>query len=291
MKKISLNRFARTDQPDEKAHSGPIDRRRFIGHGLAGMATTAIGFDTLLASTVDGAGKTLSKQTVAVLGGTGRTGSFVLEALVGAGHRVRAISRRAGEKAARPGIEWVSADVTKPETLVSALDGADSVIFAVGVSFQKVTTQTLFDVYFGGVEATAMAAKRVGAKRVVLMSSAGSVRRDKLPPVFLPSMDAKSKGESALRASGIEYTICRTAGLWDRPGREHGILFLQSDDVPHGGPFMICREDCAHVLAECAISGNAAYKTFIPINAATSDIDGWRGTLAELERDPAPATS
>ncbi len=262
------------------------NRRRFLRNGLAGIAVAGFGVGAPRAWSDNHAPSGVAKQKIAVLGGTGRTGKFVVDQLLDAGHSVRSISRRPGDREAQPGYEWVAGDVTKPDTLAAAVDGADALIYAVGVNFTKVETQTLYDVYDTGVQATASAAKSAGLKRFILLSSAGSVPRDQLPPMFRPSMDAKTKGENALRASGIEYTISRTAGLWDRPGGEHGILFYQSEDPPPGGPFMICREDSAKVLVECAITGSAAYKTFIPINAVTPEIDSWREALAMLEEDP-----
>ena len=100
-------------------------------------------------------------------------------------------------------------------------------------------------------------------------------------------MDAKAKGEAALRASGIRYTISRTPGLSDQPGGEYGILLLQMDPIPPGGPYMVCREDSASVLAECAITENAINKTFTVINVVTPEVGSWRGALSYLQEDPA----
>lgn len=258
-------------------------RRSFVSKSLMLAASSVLAAPAVRAQTQSAIpGPT---QTVAVLGATGRTGKHIVDDLVARGHTVRGISRSASKQNPRQGVEWFDADVRRPKTLEESFAGADSVIYAVGVDFQKVDTQTLYDVYHTGVEATAMAARDAGLKRMILLSSAGRVAPEDLPEEYRPSMDSKAKGEAALRASGIEYTISRTPGLWNRPGGEYGILLLQTALLPPGGPFMICREDSAAVLVECAISGNAPNKTFTVMNAITYEVDSWRGALTSLTSD------
>ena len=259
-------------------------RRSLILNGLSFLAGGAA------ASSISGAGRTAYAQdagslTVAVFGATGRTGKHVVNDLVARGHKVRGVSRSADRQKVRAGVQWISADVRKPETLPSVLDGADAVIYAVGVDFTQVEAQDLYDVYHTGVADTAAVAKRADVKRFVHLSSAGRVRPNELPQELRASMDSKAKGEAALRASGINYTISRTPGLWNRPGGQYGILLLQTDLLPAGGPFMICREDSAAVLVECAVTDKAVNKTFTIMNAISYDIDSWRNTLPLLKVD------
>ncbi len=225
--------------------------------------------------------------TIAVLGATGRTGKFVVEDLLARGHAVCGISRSAGGQPPRDGVTWISADVRRPETLAPALEGVDALVYAVGVTYTQVEVSALYDVYHTGVADTAAVARQAGVKRFVLLSSAGRLLDGEFPERLRPSMDAKAKGEAALRASGIQYTISRTPGLWDRPGGEYGILLLQMDPIPPGGPYMVCREDSASVLAECAVSENAINKTFTVINVVTPEVGSWRDALSYLQKDPA----
>ena len=245
-----------------------------LGAGLFGAARSA-----------RGAGE--DPLTVAVLGATGRTGAHVVDDLMARGHAVRGISRSAGGRPPRDGVVWISADVRRPETLRPALDGVDALVYAVGVTYTEVEVSALYDVYHTGVADTAAVARQAGVKRFVLLSSAGSAGPRELPERLRPSMDAKAKGEAALRTAGIHYTISRTPGLWDRPGGEYGILFLQTGHIPPGGPYMICREDSAAVLAECAVTEKAINKTFTAINAITREVGVWRDALPFLKQDPA----
>ena len=71
----------------------------------------------------------MTKQVVAVLGGTGLQGGGVVDALIGAGRfAVRVPSRNPASDAARAlaarGVEVVKADLLDPSTLRSALEGA-----------------------------------------------------------------------------------------------------------------------------------------------------------------------
>ena len=224
---------------------------------------------------------------VAVLGATGRTGKFVVADLLARGHTVRGISRSAGEQPPQDGVTWTSADVRRPQSLRPALEGVDALVYAVGVTFSRVEVSELYDVYHTGVADTAELAGEAGVKRFVLLSSAGRSPASAMPRELGPSMDAKAKGEAALRSSGIHYTISRTPGLWNRPGGEHGIMFLQTKLIPPGGPFMICRQDSASVLVECAVTENAINKTFTVVNAVTPEVGAWRDALVHLQQDPA----
>src|SRR2546423_1200838 len=74
-----------------------------------------------------------AKPIVLLAGATGKNGSVILAALKKSPYAVRAMSRNASDAAARFGkdVEWISADVTKPETLPAALKGVSYVIDAV----------------------------------------------------------------------------------------------------------------------------------------------------------------
>ena len=252
-------------------------RRTILFNGLA------LGSSVLLGARLSAAAET--PLTIAVLGATGRTGKFVVEDLLARGHAVRGISRSAGGRPPQDGVTWISADVRRPESMVPALEGVDALIYAVGVTFSEVEVSDLYDVYHTGVADTADVAIRTGVKRFVLLSSAGRSPASWMPEALAPSMDAKSRGEAALRASGIRYTISRTPGLSNRPGGEYGIMLLQSP-IPPGGPFMICREDSASVLVECAVTENAINKTFTVINVVTPEVGIWRDALQYLQQDP-----
>ena len=261
-------------------------RRSILFNGLA-LGSSALLGAGLSASAALARAADENPLTVAVLGATGRTGRFIVEDLLARGHAVRGISRSAGSQPPKDGVTWIGADVRKPESLRPALEGADALVYAVGVTFSEVEVSDLYDVYHTGVADTAEVAGKAGVKRFVLLSSAGRSPASQMPEVLRPSMDAKAKGEAALRAAGIGYTISRTPGLSNRPGGEYGIMLLQAEPIPPGGPFMICRQDSASVLVECAVTEKAINKTFTVLNAITPEVGAWRDALAHLQADPA----
>lgn len=260
-------------------------RRTILFNGLALGSSALLGARLSAADPARAAAET--PLSIAVLGATGRTGKFVVGDLLARGHAVRGISRSAGARPPQAGVTWISADVRRPESLGPALEGVDALIYAVGVTFSEVEVSDLYDVYHTGVADTADVAIRTGVKRFVLLSSAGRSPAGWMPEALAPSMDAKARGEAALRAAGIHYTISRTPGLSNRPGGEYGIMLLQSEPIPPGGPFMICREDSASVLVECAVSEKAINKTFTVLNAVTPEVGVWRDALQYLQQDPA----
>lgn len=257
-------------------------RRNLLSY-VFGTFTWAVALPrtVLHVESANAASQTEVKLTVAVLGATGRTGKRVVDVLIAQGHAVRGISRNAVKQERRDGVEWINADVREPKSLQSALKGVDAVVYSVGIDFTKSQAQDLYDVYHTGVEAAANAAQKMGVKRFVLQSSVGRVRLGDLPPEYRASMDSKAKGEAALKAAGIAYTIVRTPGVWDRPGGEFGIMLLQTE-LPPGGPYMINRDDIAAVLVECATTDAARNKAFTILNALTFEVNSWRKTLSEL---------
>ena len=260
-------------------------RRSLLLNGLALSASGLLGARLAAADNHAPAAEE-NPLTVAVLGATGRTGKFIVEQLLARGHAVRGLSRSAGQRPPQEGVTWISANVREPESIRPALEGADALIYAVGVNFSEVEISDLYDIYHTAVAETAAVARQAGVKRYVLLSSAGRSPASAMPERLRPSMDAKGKGEAALRAAGIQYTITRTPGLWNRPGGEYGILFLQMEPVPPGGPFMVCREDSASVLVECAVTEHAINKTFTILNALTPQVGAWREALQHLQEDP-----
>ena len=62
---------------------------------------------------------------ILVTGATGNVGRQVVEQLVGAGEKVRAISRNPERAGLPDGVEVVHGDLSRPETLPAALRGVD----------------------------------------------------------------------------------------------------------------------------------------------------------------------
>ncbi len=69
---------------------------------------------------------------VLVVGATGSIGTHVVDQAVAAGHIVRALVRDPSRAHLPAAVAIVVGDVTKPETLVAAVQGVDAVVFTHG---------------------------------------------------------------------------------------------------------------------------------------------------------------
>jgi uncharacterized protein YbjT (DUF2867 family) len=139
---------------------------------------------------------------IVVTGATGNVGKPLVQALVEAGEQVTAVSRAA--RGLPPGVRSHRADMTKPDSLEHALDGAAAVFLLTSADF--LARGSLDDVL------TAVRSARV--RHVVLLSSQG-VGTGRHPTGL----------EDAVTASGLEWTILRPGnfasntlcGSWSRP--------------------------------------------------------------------------
>jgi len=201
-----------------------------------------------------------SAELVLVAGATGRTGTEVVTELLANGYRVRAFVRdvdKAREKLGE-GIEYAHGDVREVATIETALEGVDALISAIGAGRGDPSNGPEF-VDYGGVRNLADASAAAGLRQVVLVSSMGVTQEDHiLNKMFNNVLSWKFKGEEALRASGVAYTIVRPGGLTNAPGGEFEVVFRQGDKEASAIP----RVDVARVCVAALGSGDALGKTF-----------------------------
>lgn len=183
-------------------------------------------------------------------GGTGRTGRFTAAALEARGFQVRTLARDPAAAAALlPGVELIEGRLQSQAVIEAAVAEVWGVVFvaaAVGSSDSHP-----MDVDYHGVRRLAAAAKAAGARHFILLSSA-AVTQPEHPhnATFSKVLTYKRKGEEALRASGLDYTIVRALGLRDRPGGQMGVRMLQGDRIAFGED--IARADVADFLTAVA---------------------------------------
>lgn len=108
---------------------------------------------------------------ILAIGGTGSVGRHVVDTATKAGHKVRVLSRR---PASTPGVETVVGDLTDPNTLTSAVDGIDAVVFTHG---SHTGEDAIRDVDYQGVLNVLRA---IGDRpvRIALMTAIGVTYRD-----------------------------------------------------------------------------------------------------------------
>ncbi len=147
-----------------------------------------------------------------ITGGTGFVGGYILEALEGKMPRNQVrILARGGKDLAKLGVQdydTVPGSVTNKEDVKRAMQDIDTVIHLVAIIREdKAKGQTFERVIGEGTENVAQAAKEAGVKRIIYMSALGAINES------TPYFRNKIRGEKAVKASGIPYTIFRPSFL------------------------------------------------------------------------------
>ncbi|MDH3978602.1 MAG: SDR family oxidoreductase [Gammaproteobacteria bacterium] len=199
-------------------------------------------------------------KVVLVAGATGGTGREVVKDLLANGYEVRAFVRNAETAREKLGddVEYIEGDVRDRASIDAALPGVDAIISAIGAGRGNPDNGPEF-VDYGGVKNLAEAAAGTNIKQLVLVSSMGVTHEDHfLNKMFDNVLIWKLKGEDALRASGVPYTVVRPGGLVNKAGGEKVVVFAQGDE--DGGA--IPRADVARVCVAALGSEAAMDKTF-----------------------------
>jgi uncharacterized protein YbjT (DUF2867 family) len=155
---------------------------------------------------------------VVVTGASGPVGRALVPRLVAAGSEVRAVVRRqaAAESLRALGAKVAVGDAANPELLPTVLRDAHTLCHVVDGLFLE--EDQYFSVIAGTTQATVEAAKEAELARVLFLSYPGADPGS--PNAYLR---AKGMAEQAVRESGLEHLIVRSALVL---GRESPWLFL-----------------------------------------------------------------
>ncbi len=148
-----------------------------------------------------------------ITGGTGFVGSAIRSQLKDRPVRLLVRNRAAADRLAGPNVEVVVGDVTRPETLRSAMDGCEAVIHLVAIIAEE-GGATFDGIIRQGTVNVVAEAKRAGIDRFIQMSAMGT-RHDPQYGYF----EAKWQAEQSVIGSGIPWTIFRPSVIFG-PGDE-----------------------------------------------------------------------
>ena len=192
------------------------------------------------------------RSIVALTGATGFVGQPTLDALVGQGHAVRALTRR--EQPERAQVRWVRGAMEDTGSLAELVRGAEAIVHVAGVvnapdaaGFEACNVTGTLNLIEAAVAA--------GVPRFVHVSSL-SAREPELSAYGA----SKARSEKLLMASTLDWTIVRPPAIYGPRDREMFELFRAArwGVVPtprEGRASMIHVEDLARLLAALVPAG------------------------------------
>jgi uncharacterized protein YbjT (DUF2867 family) len=254
----------------------------------------AVLFAAAIASACAGAGTQRGPATatatapalVLVTGATGGTGREVVDQALEAGYAVRALVRDEAKARALFGdrVSYVALDVRDGAAIPAAVAGVDYVISTLGSGARSDPTNTPELIDYGAVKALAQSAQAAGVKQFVLLSSMGVTDPDHMLNKVLNNVLLwKKRGEDALRATGMPYTIVRPGGLRDGDkGASGGLVVLQGDPQRLG---QVTRGDVAAILVAALANDAALFRTFEVISDPSGAPPDWSTFFDGLEPD------
>jgi len=182
---------------------------------------------------------------LAITGGTGFVGSHLLDAALGAGHEVKALTRR--EQPERQGVTWIAGSLEDREAVRRLVIHADAVIHVAGVI--NAPDAAGFDQgNVAGTLAMLAAATAAGIHRFVHVSSLAA----REPRLSLYGA-SKARAEELVQRFGLDWAIVRPPAVYGPGDRETLDLFKMAKAgmllmPPAGRLSLIHVDDLAQLL-------------------------------------------
>jgi uncharacterized protein YbjT (DUF2867 family) len=157
---------------------------------------------------------------VFITGATGFMGQSLSAELIRRGHTVRGLVRHGSEKRLAQGTEGVTGDPLDASTYRDQIGGADTFVQLVGVAHPSPAKAAQFrSIDLRSAQQAVSAAAGAGIQHLVYVSVAHPA------PVMREYIAARTEGEEAIRASGLNATILRPWYVLG-PGRRWPLLLL-----------------------------------------------------------------
>ncbi len=151
---------------------------------------------------------------VAIFGGPGFVGSFLVDALIAAGHEPSLMVRLGSERKVRQAerCRLVAGNLSSTIAIDATLENCDAVIYSVGILKESPKQGITFEeLQYNGVVRVAESAKTRGISRFLLMSANGA------KSTGTPYQETKFRAEQHVRASGFDVTIFRPSVIFGEP--------------------------------------------------------------------------
>jgi len=196
---------------------------------------------------------------VLIAGGHGQIALVLTDLLHERGDQVRSLIRNVDHasdvKNAGGSAVVVDLEKTTDDELDLVLTDIDAIVFAAGAGPGSTAERKDTVDHMGAVKLVE-AAKRVGTKRYVIISSTGADPDAEGDEIFAAYLRAKGRADRDLAASGLDYTIVRPVHLTDTEATRCVSIGEKADqrEIP--------REDVAGVIAEVLRTDSTIGKTF-----------------------------
>ena len=151
---------------------------------------------------------------VAIFGGSGFVGSYLVDALIAAGHESSLLVRLGSERKVRQveRCRLVAGNLSSTTAIDATLENCDAVIYCVGILKESPKQGITFEeLQYNGVVRVAESTKARGISRFLLMSANGA------KSMGTPYQETKFRAEEHVRASGFDVTIFRPSVIFGEP--------------------------------------------------------------------------
>ena len=196
--------------------------------------------------------------TVAISGASGKTGFRVAEEVLARGDKARLLLRPSSVLPdSLTGVDQRRLALSDPQALDQALRGVDGLVIATGAR-PSVDLSGPMRVDAWGVKAQVESCRRVGVKRIILVSSLCAGRWRHPLNLFGLILVWKRVGERALEASGLDWTVIRPGGLTEREYdlSEEGIVYSPADQQERDSiPRRLVARCCVEAMRSTASIG------------------------------------
>ena len=210
----------------------------------------------------------MTKNVLAVTGGSGFVGQHLVRMAEATGHSVRALTR--GRKAPGENIEWIEGALDRPESLAALCNGADAVIHIAGlITGEKAAFEAVNVI---GTANMIEAAKASGGRRFVHISSLAARE-----PSLSNYGASKLRSEELVATSGLDWTIIRPPAVYGPGDRETLELFRMAKRgivaLPPKGRFSVVHvEDLCRLILAVLDSPATIGQTYEPDDGRE---EGW----------------
>ena len=204
---------------------------------------------------------------IAITGASGKTGYRIVEEASKKGYKVRQITRKNSKiHNGLEKIETLRISLDNQQNMDNALENIDVLIIATGARASlDLTGPAKVDAL--GVYKQIQSCKRVGIKRIILVSSLCTGKLFHPLNLFGFILLWKKLGEDFLRKSNIDWTIIRPGGLKETENIANEIIKYSKKDTQNEGSIP------RRLVAKCCIEALNNKKSINKIIEITSSIE------------------